>query len=235
MIRTQYYFLVMVLLVSFKTFSNTKPNPENSILVGLVEFDQVYKYEDGEFTGRFGPFLTCFFEHSVEQNSGFKYVLYPSPDRVISALEKEEVDIGFPVTQSILRDKHGIFLGNIVKLPIMLVTHKSKQQNLILGYRSGTLADDLILNLVPSNTSFIHVKSTEQLLDMFRLNRIDGFFESVVFVPKDMLTSQSNKVDKISEVGFGTYVTKKLDLNYPQIKSNFILKGTQCRHLLKVN
>jgi hypothetical protein len=224
----------MVLLVSFKTFSNAKPNPANSILVGLVEFDQVYQYENGAFTGRFGPFLTCFFDHSVEQSSAFKFVLYPSPDRVVRALEKEEVDISFPVTQSILRDKHGIFVGNIVKLPIMLVRHKSQKHNLILAYRSGTLADDLILNSIPSDNSFVHVKSTKQLLEMFRLKRIDGFIESIIFVPKDILTDPNTRVNKISEVGFGTYVSKKLNSNEPKLISNFKLKGSQCRHLLNV-
>jgi hypothetical protein len=235
--RTQYYLLGIVLLVAFKAFSNTHSNPERSTLVGLVEFNQVYRYEEGQFTGRYGSFLTCFFNPTLEKNTSLKFVLYPSPDRVVTALEKDEVDIGFPIVQSKSRDNYGIFVGNIVKLPIMLITDKTKQKNLILGYRTGTLADDLISssNSMPSNTSFIHVKSTKQLLEMFRLNRIDGFIESIVFVPKGILTAQNNKVIKLSEVGLGTYLSKKLNSKYPRIKSEFDLKGSQCRHLLNVS
>ena len=230
---TNLLFLCLTLPITFNSFAKTTLSPPNYITVGLAEFPQVYNYEDGQFSGHYGKFLTCLFDMDFTQNTKFKFIFYPSPERIINALTLENIEIGFPVSQSNSRDKKAVFIGDTLKIDITLVSKKDLDGHQVIGYRSGTIVNKVLLGTKYENTPLIHVKSTKQLLEMFRLKRIDGFIESIVLVPNAIISDDKNTITTLASVGLGMYVSKKLNTLNSNLKSIIKNKSEDCQYLFK--
>lgn len=219
------FLFVILFLVVF----NSEASEQEKIVelrVGLVRTPAL-NFSDKDFSGILAPAFNC-----AVKDFEFTATHFPSPLRLVQALNNNSIDVGLLLERNEERDDVAFYLGDFISTQVFMVhrTDTKPNRNKVIGHRAGSKALEEIA--LPDGFEKVKVARPEQLFEMFRLKRLDGFIELNGLIQNSMLTSETNIVTQIDVAYIGSYASTSMLKNNPDRISRLQDKFKVCQSYL---